>query len=126
MTTPEAATILGVTGRAVRQFNDDGVLRGEFVGNGWVFDRAQVERLAADRKQNREDSPDTVKKFPADPTQDRTPEQRRRERINRDLIRFVRRSQQLTAESRQPGQIRAILRDLAKRARRIAARLGTK
>jgi excisionase family DNA binding protein len=49
MTTSEAAAVLGVSGRRVRQFRDEGRLRSVGVGGRLVWSAADVERLRDER-----------------------------------------------------------------------------
>ena len=51
LTTTEAAPLLGVTDRRVRQLAEAGLLRAA-IDTPWgrLFDRAEIERLAAERK----------------------------------------------------------------------------
>jgi excisionase family DNA binding protein len=44
ITTPEAARVIGVNGRRVRQLIQEGRLAGKRVGRDWLVERADAER----------------------------------------------------------------------------------
>jgi excisionase family DNA binding protein len=62
ISTDEAATRLGVSGRRVRQLIDEGKLVAQYIGGGYVIDEAALESVKVYGKAGRPPKPSTTEK----------------------------------------------------------------